>query len=34
MITLYKRNAQGKPLFWSIWPHDIISNNIFINMDL
>lgn len=34
MITLYKRNAQGKPLFWSIWPHDIISNNIFIKYGL
>ena len=34
MITLYKRNAQGKPLFWSIWPHDIIANNIFIKYGL
>lgn len=34
MITLYKRNAQGKPLFWSIWPNDIIANNIFIKYGL
>lgn len=34
MITLYKRNAQGKPLFWSIWPHGIIANNIFIKYGL
>ena len=34
MVTLYKRNAQGKPLFWSIWPHGIIANNIFIKYGL
>ena len=34
MITLYKRNAQGKPLFWSICPHGIIANNILIKYGL
>lgn len=28
MKTLYKRNAQGKPLFWSIWASDSVNSNI------
>lgn len=28
MKTLYKRNAQGKPLFWSIWAGDSFNSNI------
>lgn len=28
MKTLYKRNAQGKPLFWSIWADDSVNSNI------
>lgn len=28
MKTLYKRNAQGKPLFWSIWAGDSVNSNI------
>nr|DAH00209.1 MAG TPA: DNA ligase [Crassvirales sp.] len=32
MKTLYKRNAQGKPLFWSIWVDDTSINSKIINV--
>ena len=32
MKTLYKRNAQGKPLFWSIWAADTSINSKIINV--
>ena len=33
MKTLYKRNAQGKPLFWSIWAcYSVASNSSTINI--
>lgn len=34
MITLYKRNAQGKPLFWSIYRNKNIEKPIMINYGL